>query len=138
MQLSLFNLGSHTEKRVFLDIFAKMKLEDSNRKPVLVTLQDQQVPVHLKVKCIGRKISPFPEGTIFKLDARLVSSPRQSPYLTAIKNENITRALEFFDHNIQLQKSDTTEKKTKVRKRNQVIRKPSVTVPISGAIEINF
>ncbi len=116
MQLSLFNASGLKEKKVFLDVFAKMQCDGRARKPVLRTISGQQVPLHLKVKCQKNRITTFPEGTIFKLDVRLVTPSRQSPYLTAIRNSRISRAIEFFDYNLTLQKSGPTEIKQKLRK----------------------
>ncbi|WP_247235093.1 hypothetical protein [Telluribacter sp. SYSU D00476] len=104
MQLSLVDHLPEFDKRIFLDVFAKMTLDPRTRLPVLKTIEGQYVPCELKVRCDRKVITCFPEGTIYKLDARLVQHKGRKPYFTAIRSKSIQRALEFFEHNLQLQK----------------------------------
>ena len=50
------------------------------------------------------KILQDPEGTIYKLDARLVLRNGRQPYFIAKNKKNVQKALEFFDYNLQIQK----------------------------------
>ncbi len=138
MQLSLFNSPHTGEKRIFLDIFAKMQHGSSGCNPVLKAIGGQLVPAELKVKCLKHKIALFPEGTIFKLDVRLVTPSRQSAYLTAIKNKNITRAVEFFEYNITLQREAQNPKKEKAKKRNQPKERKKGSIRPINILKIPF
>ncbi|HEV7349517.1 hypothetical protein [Telluribacter sp.] len=111
MQLSLVEQLPELDKRIFLDVFAKMHLDPRTRLPVLKTIEGQHVPRELRVKCDRRSILLFPEGTIYKLDARLVHTKGKRPYFTAIQSKKIQRAIEFFEYNLQLQKGGFSHRK---------------------------
>ncbi|MPR36506.1 hypothetical protein [Salmonirosea aquatica] len=104
MQLSLVELFPELNKGLFLDIFAKMTLDPRTRKPTLTTLNGQRVPGDFKIRCQHKYIGQFPEGTIYKLDVRLVNYKKGKPYFSAVQNRRIQRALEFFDHNMRIQR----------------------------------
>lgn len=104
MQLSLVELFPEFSRSLFLDIFAKMCVDDKTKRPTLCTLAGQRVPAELKIRCQRKSIGAFPEGTVFKLDVRLVNLRTKKPYFSAIKNNKIQRAIEFYNHNLRLQK----------------------------------
>ncbi len=103
MQLSLLSEMPELEKRVFLDVFAKAYYDKRLRKARLKTIEGQLIPADLKIGCPCRILSQFPEGTIYKLDVRLVLRNGRQPYFLSLNHHKIQRALEFFDHNIQVQ-----------------------------------
>lgn len=103
MQLSLLDLLPGLEKHIFLDVFAKVMYEPRSKKPFLVTIEGQQVPPNLRVRCPRSAINQFPSGTIYKLDVKLVKPKRRSTYFSAVKTKQIQRSLEFFDHNLRIQ-----------------------------------
>ena len=103
MQLSLVELFPEFNRSLFLDVFAKMCFDARTKRPTLCTLAGQRVPAELKIRCQRKSIDLFPEGTVFKLDVRLVDSKNKKPYFSAIKNNRIQRAIEFYDHNLRLQ-----------------------------------
>jgi hypothetical protein len=104
MQLSLVEQLPELNKSLFLDVFAKMIIDPRTRTPTLKTLCGQRVPGELKIRCQRKTIGQFPEGTIYKLDVRLVNLKKGKPYFSAVHNRKIQRAIEFFDHNVQLQR----------------------------------
>lgn len=102
MQLSLVDdLG--VEKRYFIDIFAETYFDLSKKKVRLKTIDGQPVPAELKVSCPHKFLEQFPEGTIYKLDVRLIRKDGFNPYFVAVNRRNIQRALEFFDYNLKVQ-----------------------------------
>lgn len=121
MQLSLVEQLPELNKSIFLDVFARMCIDHRTKKPTLVTLEGQRVPAELKIRCYNRTIRYFPEGTIYKLDVRLVDIKNRRPFFSAVKNHSIQRAIEFFDYNIQVQKGVIP--KRKIRDKAIFIRK---------------
>ena len=103
MQLSLITELPELEKKVFLDVFAKVYFDNSRKRPRLKTIDGQNVPPEMSVGCPS-KILQDPEGTIYKLDARLVLRNGRQPYFIAKNKKNVQKALEFFDYNLQIQK----------------------------------
>jgi hypothetical protein len=103
MQLSLLTELPELEKKVFLDVFAKVYFDNSRKKPRLKTIDGQNVPADLSIGCPS-KILQDPEGTIYKLDAHLVQRNGRQPYFVAKSKRNVQKALEFFDYNLQIQK----------------------------------
>ncbi len=103
MQLSLLEYLPELDQRIYLDVFAQKKVDKRTRRVSLLVLDGQQAPRTLKVRCNSKWIPPFPDGTVFKLDLRLVRVTRKRPYFSAIRSRQITRAIEFFDHNLKLQ-----------------------------------
>ena len=103
MQLSLIELFPEFNRSLFLDVFAKMCLDPRTKRPTLRTLAGQRVPAELKVRCLRKSIDLFPEGTVYKLDVRLVDLKAKKPYFSAIENQRIQRAVEFYEHNLRLQ-----------------------------------
>ena len=108
MQLSLVEQFPELNKCLFLDVFAKMTIDHRTQKPTLKTLFGQRVPSEVKIRCRGKFIGRFPEGTIYKLDVRLVNLKKGKPYFNAVDNLKIHRAIEFFDHNLRIQRSFST------------------------------
>jgi hypothetical protein len=120
MQLSLVSEFPELEKKVFLDIFAKSFHDTKRGKIRLKTINGQTIPTDMSVGCATKVLNHFPEGTIFKLDARLIQKQGMKPYFITIKKEKVMRALEFFDHNIEVEKGIIIKRKkktvTKVKK----------------------
>lgn len=108
MQLSLVELFPEFNRSLFLDVFAKMCIDAKTKRPTLCTLAGQRVPAELKVRCQRKSIVAFPEGTVFKLDVRLVDLSNKKPYFSAIKNDKIQRAIEFYEHNLRLQNGEVS------------------------------
>lgn len=121
MQLSLVEQFPELNKCIFLDIFAKMCLDPRSKKPTLKTLGGQRVPPNMKIRCLSTSIGRFPEGTIYKLDVRLVDVKNKKPYFSAVQNKRIQRAIEFFDHNLLVQQGMTKHRRPK--EKLQVIRR---------------
>ena len=111
MQLSLVSEMPELEKKIFLDIYAKVYFDTRRNRPRLKTLEGQTIPCDLKIGCPLKIISDFPEGTIYKLDARLIQKNGRRPYFLTINKNKVQRAIEFYDHNIQIQKGLKIEKK---------------------------
>lgn len=111
MQLSLVSEMPELEKKIFLDIYAKVYFDIRRNRPRLKTLEGQTVPFDLKIGCPLKIISDFPEGTIYKLDARLIQKNGRRPYFLTINKNKVQRAIEFYDHNLQIQKGLKVEKK---------------------------
>ena len=105
MQLSLVEQFPELNKSLFLDVYAKMILDTRTHTPTLITLVGQRVPGELKIRCQRKVIGQFPEGTVYKLDVRLVNVKKGKPYFSAVQNRCIQRALEFFEHNMRVQRS---------------------------------
>lgn len=104
MQLSLIDEVPELNKVFFLDVFAESYYDNSKKRMKLCTINGQQVPCHIKVSCPSKLVANYPEGTIFKLDARLVRrSDGKNPYFVVINRSNLQRALEFFDYNLRVQ-----------------------------------
>jgi len=104
MQLSLLDEVPELTKVFFLDIFAESYYDNSKRRMRLNTINGQQVPCDMKISCPAKLIASYPEGTIFKLDARLVRRNKgKRPYFIAINRSNLQRALEFFEYNLKVQ-----------------------------------
>ena len=113
MQLSLVSELPELEKKVFLDIYATVYFDTRRNRPRLKTIDGQRIPCDLKVGCPLKIISDFPEGTIYKLDARLVQKNGRRPYFLTINKNRVQRAIEFFDHNLQIQKGLKLEQKSR-------------------------
>src|SRR6218665_655699 len=104
MQLSLLDEVPELNKVFFLDVFAESYYDTGKKRMRLSTINGQQVPCDIKVSCPAKLVAHYPEGTIFKLDARLVRrGTGKHPYFIAINRNNLQRALEFFDYNLRVQ-----------------------------------
>ncbi|PMD98825.1 hypothetical protein BWI97_03150 [Siphonobacter sp. BAB-5405] len=103
MQLSFLPAD---ERRFFIDLFAQVVFDSRRNRPRLKTITNQRVPGDLSVRCPLRLLRQFPEGTIYKLDARLVQTPGKQPYLVAVNQRTLHRALEFYDHNLTVQNGE--------------------------------
>jgi hypothetical protein len=103
MQLSLLSELPELDKKVFLGVFAQLYFDARRHRFRLRTIRGQQVPPDLHVGCATKTIARYPEGTIYKLDARLVRQPDRQPYLMAVNRRVVERALEFFEHNLRVQ-----------------------------------
>ena len=135
MQLSLVSELPELEKKVFLDIYASVYFDTRRNRPRLKTIDGQRIPCDLKVGCPTKIISEFPEGTIYKLDARLVQKNGRRPYFLTINKNKVQRAIEFFDHNILVQKGLRLEQKAK-NITFEKIKKEKVPVKIYEEISI--
>ncbi|WP_238805486.1 hypothetical protein [Emticicia aquatica] len=120
MQLSLVDEVPELNKIFFLDVFAESYFDSSKKRMRLNTINGQNIPCNLKVSCPTKLVSNYPEGTIFKLDARLVRRGEgHHPYFIAVNRNNMQRALEFFDYNLKVQNGFDyimTKKKKKASK----------------------
>jgi hypothetical protein len=104
MQLSLVDEVPELNKIFFLDVFAESFFDLGKKRMRLSTINGQNVPCNLKVSCPSKLVAHYPEGTIFKLDARLVRKGEgKNPYFIAVNRSNMQRALEFFDYNLKVQ-----------------------------------
>ena len=104
MQLSLVDEVPELNKIFFLDVFAESFFDLGKNRMRLHTFPGQKVPCNLKVSCPSKLVALYPEGTIFKLDARLVRrGDGLHPYFVAINRSNMQRALEFFEYNLKVQ-----------------------------------
>lgn len=113
MQLSLISEMPELEKKIFLDVYAQVYYDTRRNRPRLKTIDGQTIPSDLKIGCPSKIISGFPEGTIYKLDARLIQKNGRQPYFLSLNKNKIQRAIEFFDYNLQLQKGLKNDCKTK-------------------------
>lgn len=103
MQLSLVSELPEFDKKVFLDIFAKGYFDTRRNKMRLKTIDGQTIPSEMLVGCSEKIISRFPEGTIYKLDAKLIKKEGKRPYFVAAQRKCLERAIEFFEHNLRVQ-----------------------------------
>lgn len=108
MQLSLLSDLLGNEKTYFLDVFAQVYFDASRKRPRLKTIDGQNIPSELKVACPKKIISHFPEGTIYKLDVRLIQKNGCQPYFMTVNKNSVQRAIEFFEYNVSLQKGTLT------------------------------
>lgn len=114
VQLSLVEELPEFDKKIFLDVFAEVHYV--NEVPRLQTIVGQAVPGELKVRCLPRFVAPYPAGTIYKMDVRLVRNQQRRPYFVAVSNRDIRRAVEFFEHNLGVQTGvEPAKKKAVVR-----------------------
>ncbi|MES2520125.1 MAG: hypothetical protein V4585_18550 [Bacteroidota bacterium] len=127
MQLSLISEMPELEKKIFLDIYATVYYDTRRNRPRLKTIDGQTIPCDLKVGCPAKIISEFPEGTIYKLDARLVQKNGRRPYFLTINKNKVQRAIEFFDHNILVQKGLKLVQKAKKIKFEKVKKDKETT-----------
>lgn len=103
MQLSLFDQMPEATKAYFLDVYAEAQYDSSKEKMRLRTINGQQIPEDLSVSIASKFISGFPEGTIYKVDTRLVRKGRRRPYFVALRAKEVQRAIEYFDYNLKVQ-----------------------------------
>ncbi len=112
MQLSISNeLG--VEKKYFLDIFVEVYFDQNNEKYKCNTIEGFGFPGSMRVSCPQKYIKNFPDGTIYKMDARLVVKEGYMPFFIAVNKKNINRALEFYDYNIKVQNGFDYKPKSK-------------------------
>jgi hypothetical protein len=103
MQLSLIDYVPEFSKNHFLDVFAEAILEPNQKRMRLETIDGQGVPAQLKISVPRKFISQYPEGTIYKVDTKLVRKDGQKPYFVAVDRKLINRALEYFEYNLKVQ-----------------------------------
>jgi hypothetical protein len=103
MQLSLVTDAPELDKKFFLDVFAMAIYEPRDDKMKLETINGHQIPCELRISCPSKFFCNHPEGTIFKLDARLVRRDGYKPYFIAINCKNIQPAIEYFEYNLKIQ-----------------------------------
>lgn len=105
MQLSLVDEFPEFNKVFFLDVFVESYFDEKLKKIRLHTVDGQNLPIEMNVSCRAKIIKNFPKGTVFKIDARLVRRYNQkTPYFMALKQNKIQRAIEYFDHNLKIQR----------------------------------
>jgi hypothetical protein len=112
MQLSLLTDLPELEKKIFLDIYAQVYFDSSKKRIRLKTIDGQHIPAEMRVGCPSSMLKD-PEGTIYKLDARLIQRNGRQPYFLAINRRNLQKALEFFDHNLSVQRGTKPERAKK-------------------------
>lgn len=103
MQLSLIDEIPEFNKAYFLDVYAEALYDSGKEKMRLKTINGQQVPEDLSISIASKFISRYPEGTIYKLDTKLVNRGGKKPYFKALKGRKVQRAIEFFDYNLKVQ-----------------------------------
>lgn len=103
MQLSLIDEVPEFTKSYFLDVYAEALYDSGKDKMRLKTINGQQVPEDLKISIASKFISNYPEGTIYKLDTKLINKDGKKPYFIAVKAKGVQRAIEFFDYNLKVQ-----------------------------------
>jgi hypothetical protein len=103
MQLSLVDEVPEFSKTFFLDVYAEAQFDIKTEKMKLKTIVGQQVPVDLKVAIASKFIAYYPEGTIYKIDTRLIIKKGKRPYFVALKSKRVQRAVEYFDYNLKVQ-----------------------------------
>jgi hypothetical protein len=103
MQLSLIDEIPEFKKSFFLDVFAEALYDVKSDKMKLKTIEGQQVPDNLKVSIPSKFIKRYPEGTIYKMDTKLIRKSGKKPYFVAIKAKEVERAVEYFDYNLKVQ-----------------------------------
>lgn len=121
MQLSLVDEVPELNKIFFLDVFAKSFFDSGRKRMRLNTINGQSVPQDLKVSCPSKLVANYPEGTIFKLDARLIRRGNGSnPYFVAVNRSNLQRAIEFFELNLKVQNGLNYEFQKKREKKDKL------------------
>lgn len=96
--------------RTYLDIFIQSELEGNRIR--IRPLPDQGLDTSLHVSCPRKQRMQFPVGTIFKSDLYLVQKKGIKEYLRIRVSpdrpeEKLHEAMEYFDHNLKLQKEAT-------------------------------
>ncbi len=102
-QFSIFDEVPDIEKRIFLDIFAASFYDKNRKKYRLSTIQWHDTPTNMNVGCLSRILEKYPEGTIFRLDARLVKNKKGYKYMVALRRASVQPAIEFYVFNRKLQ-----------------------------------
>lgn len=103
MQLSFLEEIPEVNKKYFLDIYAEALYDNKSEKMKLITIDGQTIPEAISVSIPSKFIAKYPEGTIYKLDTRLIKKDGKKPYFLAVKQKSIQRAIEFFDYNLKVQ-----------------------------------
>lgn len=103
MQLSLVDEVPEFTKTYFLDVYAEALYDVKTDKMKLKTINGQPVPEDLKVAIPSKFIAKYPEGTIYKVDTKLVNKKGKRPYFVAMHSKTVQRAIEFFDYNLKVQ-----------------------------------
>jgi hypothetical protein len=103
MQLSLIDQLPEFNKKFFLDVYAEALYDLKSEKMKLKTITGQQAPVDIKVSIPSKFLSKYPEGTIYKIDTKLINNNGRKPYFVAMKSKSVERAIEFFDYNLKVQ-----------------------------------
>lgn len=103
MQLSLIDEVPEFSKKFFLDVFAEALYDFKSDKMKLKTIEGQNIPNDMKVSIPSKFLSKYPEGTIYKVDTRLIDKSGKKPYFVAVKSKGVQRAIEFFDYNLKVQ-----------------------------------
>jgi len=104
MQLSLIDEVPEFTKTYFIDVYAEALYDVKADKMKLKTINGQQVPEDIKIAIPSKFITKYPEGTIYKVDTRLVNKKGKRPYFIAKNSKSVQRAIEFFEYNLKVQK----------------------------------
>lgn len=103
MQLSLLDQVPEFTKNFFLDVFAEAIYEPTKNRYHLETIEGQQAPAQIRISIPNKIISRYPEGTIYKVDTRLIRKGDKKPYFVALNRKQVGRAIEFFEYNLKVQ-----------------------------------
>lgn len=103
MQLSLVDEVPEFSKTHFLNVFAEASFDEGKDRMKLRIITGQQIPVDISVSIPDKFISKFPEGTIYKVDTKLIMHKGRKPYFVALRAKQVQRAIEYFDYNLKLQ-----------------------------------
>jgi hypothetical protein len=103
MQLSFLDDIPEYKKVFFVDVFAEALLDVKSNKMKLITIEGQMLPQDMKVSIASKYIANFPEGTIYKIDTKLVQKKGKKPYFVALKGKTVQRAIEYFEYNLKVQ-----------------------------------
>jgi hypothetical protein len=98
------SLGNLPNQVVFHNIFAVSFYDSDTHSLRVRPMEGQKVNANLTIKCSAKLRRLYPAGTIYKLNVRLVRERNKKPYLVALKLDELNRAIEYFEHNLRLQK----------------------------------
>ncbi|MDF9799741.1 hypothetical protein OKW21_005004 [Catalinimonas alkaloidigena] len=90
----------------YLDVYIQsVRIKNRVR---LQPLADQHIPL-LFVSASRKSRLQWPVGTIFKVDLVLVKKEKIKNFYRLRKGQKLERAIEYFDHNLQLQQNESSK-----------------------------
>ncbi len=96
IQMSLFGQEHAPSSNVFLGVYAvSVKVGNKIR---IRTLEGQNIPSYLYVKCSRTERIKYPIGSIFRLDCLLIKPKNKKPFLQALNFKNFQLSIEFYEH----------------------------------------
>lgn len=113
-QLSLFSessifeqaqLKQRSKAEFYCDVFVGSYIDEKKQRIRIRPLANQPISSELFVCCSHKARNFFPEGTIFKIDVRLAYGKKGKKYLRSRTGQPLQRAIEYFNHNLALQKT---------------------------------